>query len=96
MSSSAAVSAADQPSTSRASSDRPLARRQRLEGGEEGQLDRLAGDERGIGLVVVGRDLVELDVGVRLEPRHLGERPPAGARRWERRSWSRQALVAMR
>ena len=56
----------------------PLAGRQHLQGGQERQLDRLALDDDGVGLVVGRRDLVEQPVGVGLQPRHLGERPEVG------------------
>jgi len=60
----------------------PLSGRQRLERGDERELDRLATDDGGIGLVVPRRQLVQERVRVGLQPRHLGERahvaaPPA-------------------
>ena len=71
---------AGQPSTSRGDQRRPLARRQHLQRGEEGQLDRLALDDDRVRLVVGRRDLVEQPVRVRLQPRHLGERVQRRAR----------------
>ena len=53
---------------------RPLAWRQELDGGEERELDRLALDRRGFGLLLAWRDLVEELVRVGLQPRHLAER----------------------
>ena len=38
------------------------------------ELDRLPGDDDGVRLGVARRDLVEQPVGIRLQPRHLGER----------------------
>ena len=59
---------------------RPLARRQHLQRREERELDRLALDGDRVRLVRAGRDLVEQPVGVRLQPRHLGERRAASRR----------------
>ncbi len=55
----------------------PLPGRQELHRHEEHQLDRLALDDLGLGLLVLGGrdDLVEQPVRVGLQPGHLGERP---------------------
>ena len=54
--------------------DRALARRQRLDQRDVGELDRLARDDDGVGLLLARGDLVEQPVGVRLQPRDVAER----------------------
>ena len=64
---------------------RPLSRRQVLDRGEERELDRLARDDDGAGLVLRRRGRLEQPVGVGLQPRELGGRPTAGGRVGRRR-----------
>ena len=75
-----------------------LARRQQLNGGQVGELDRLSADSERIGLLFARRDLVEQPVGEGLDqgtsPSELSER--AADRRLVRRIASRQTFVAMR
>ena len=97
VSSSAAVSAAGQPSTSRSDQRRPLAGRQHLHGGQERELDRLPVDGHGVGLVV-GRGRPRRAAGrgragATAPRRRTGRRSAACDRR---RSRSRHTLVAMR
>ena len=74
---------------------RALARREDLERGEERELDRLAGDDDRLGLLVARRDLVEQAVRVGRDPGHLARTSPsrsaggrcAGSHRGRR--WSR-------
>jgi hypothetical protein len=54
----------------------PLFRREQLDRRDEGELDRLLGDDLGLRLIVVRGDTFEQPVGIGLEPRNLRERPP--------------------
>ena len=49
-----------------------LAGRQTLDGGDERQFDRLSADGGGFRCVVVRRHAIEKDVGVGLQPGHVG------------------------
>lgn len=57
---------------------RPLAGRQHLQGGQVRELDRLALERRCLGPGAAGLQVVEQPVGIRLHPRHGGQR------RWAR------------
>ena len=71
------------------------ARRQVLDRDHERELDRLARDDLGVGLVV-GRDRSSSSSGIRLQPRHLavvGRRARALARARPGRRWSRSGTA---
>ncbi len=63
----------------------PLAGRQQLQGGDEGQGDRLAGLDAGLGTWLLVGDALQEQVGVGLEPGDLADPPstksPAAADR---------------
>jgi hypothetical protein len=91
--SSVALSAADQPSTSREISTA------RCRGRDERELDRLLRDQLRLGLVGARSQLVQEAVRIRLQPRDLGQRVPGRRRRGDAgrahrgRRWSRSGTA---